>query len=233
MSNPTLPPRLWMVWFLLVAVLVCLVWWLWPWYVLRIVTTHPDFSFEHAGQFGDLYGAFNALVSTFTLACLVYTLWQQQHDLVQTRTALRSSLNMQGLLEVRQVLQDEEVRQARSRVQKPEFSGDPEKWTADDWKTVERVCHTFEFAGILVKKGLLDRDLVFCTWGGPVERCWPKVCAIQTNRSRGFSLPYAHFQFLYEDHQRWKTSAPPPPTEVPWTPTDSPPTPPHNPTRNH
>ncbi|HBH51591.1 MAG TPA: hypothetical protein DDY91_06840 [Planctomycetaceae bacterium] len=202
-------------------VLICGVWWFWPWYIRRQVVQFDNQFLPLMGQYGDLYGAFNALVSTFTLAGLVFTLWQQHRELDLTRAALTSSLNMQGLLEVRQVLQTDEVRAARAHVQGPTFPADPDLWTDCDWTRVERVCHTFEFAGILVSKGLLNREYVFCTWGGPIKRCWEKVHQIQTNPKRGFTLPYAHFQYLYEQHELWCAQGKTEPVQVPWQPPPS------------
>jgi hypothetical protein len=190
-------------WWLLAATLLAL-WLLWPAVVFSLVAfgKPSDNTFQRAGQFGDLFGALNALVSSLTLVCLVYTLWQQQRDLSDTRDALRRSLNMQGLLEVRQVLQADDVRQSRGHVQDVNFPDDPNVWTKQDWDHVERVCQTFEFAGILVQSGLLEEELVSTTWGRPIEQCWQKVRQIQHNTKRGYALPYSHFQYLAERYQQ-------------------------------
>ena len=200
-TGSLIPP--WWVVACLLGLLVAL-WSVWPWVMFRFVAWFPDKAYGSAGPLGDLYGAFNALVSSLTLLCLLYTLWQQQRDLTQTREALRQSLNMQGLLEVRQVLQAEEVRRSRSRVQEIGFPSDPDRWTAPDWDDVERVCHTFQFVGILVESDLLDRDLIFSTWGRPIQQCWEKVRGIQTNTSRGYALPYRRYAALYRAYLEWK-----------------------------
>jgi hypothetical protein len=182
-TGSLIPP--WWVVGCLLGLLVAL-WSVWPWVMFQFVAWFPDKAYASAGPLGDLYGAFNALVSSLTLLCLLYTLWQQQRDLTQTREALRQSLNMQGLLE--------EIG----------FPSDPDRWTAPDWDDVERVCHTFQFVGILVESDLLDRDLIFSTWGRPIQQCWEKVRGIQTNTSRGYALPYRRYAALYRAYLEWK-----------------------------
>lgn len=203
---------------------VVAIWWLAPSLCAMDLT--------RAGQLGDVFGGVNALFSGLSLLAIGYTIYLQHLELRGTRAALQKALDTQSIIEIRNVLQSEHVRAARARVQAlpevvavqtPRETGQPSAvsdamsqagpetsglsvtlWDDHMWEAAETVCHTYEFAGILVRNGMIRRELIFESWGPSIAKCWNRLEPMTRDNSRGFRLPYVHFCFLAGEYERWR-----------------------------
>jgi hypothetical protein len=163
-----------------------------------------------AGQIGDLFGGINALFTGLSLAALVYTIILQNKQIKSQDDHNRKSFeelviskNTQSIIELRNVLQEEETRRARAKVLNNEET-DPSQWTQEEIDAAERVCHTYEFAGVLAKNKLITADLIYETWEGSIEKCWGKLERFLREDHRGYKLKYDQFRILAERYQVWK-----------------------------
>lgn len=171
----------------------------------RYLTNCDNQAIARAGQIGDLFGGINALFTGLSLAGLVYTIVLQNRQIQFSLDQFTKSQNVQSIIELRNVLQDEATRQARAHVQN-QRKADPKVWTKQDLAAAERFCHTYEFAGVLVKNGLISEHLIFDTWGGSIERCWEKLEAFLRKDPRGYKLKYAQFEILAARYKIWKAN---------------------------
>ena len=68
-------------------------------------------------------------------------------------------------------LQDEQIRAARGRVF--ELQGKPlEQWTPDDIAMAERVCYSYDVAGIMVRYKVLPKQLIVDNWEASLRTLW-------------------------------------------------------------
>jgi hypothetical protein len=79
--------------FILILILITVVWgWTWYWVDTNIVATPnkpiSDANAAVRGQFGDKFGAVNALFSGFAFAGIIFTILLQRRDLTETRNAM-------------------------------------------------------------------------------------------------------------------------------------------------
>ena len=132
---------------------------------------------------------------------------QQQISIAQHSTDLRNQRNsaersqaLQSMLQIRAVLQDEGTRKAReivlSGVGKPQdiwlltrilikksLKG-TKSLTQDErelyrwYRAAERVLHTYDFVGVLIKGGHIQEDdlkIINDTWGESIKRCYSEL----------------------------------------------------------
>lgn len=84
---------------------------------------------------------------------------------------LRRATHAQSFLEVSNRLQDEELRAARGQVFK--LRDKPfEEWTADEIGIAEKVCSSYDLAGIVAQYEMLPKQLIVDNWGDSLRRLW-------------------------------------------------------------
>lgn len=95
---------------------------LWGGYWLAMGKWGPA-DWTERGQFGDMFGAVNALVSAFAFAGLIYAITLQRTDLGLQREELK--LQRQELADTREVLdkQEKQLRQQTETMQRQQFEG--------------------------------------------------------------------------------------------------------------
>jgi hypothetical protein len=88
----------------------------------------------------------------------------------QTRE-LKRATHAQAYFTALEYLQNDKVRFARKKLM--EFGGkplhswlEPEKWTA------EKVCQSFDSVAIMVRHGMLPKELIIENWMDSLIRCW-------------------------------------------------------------
>lgn len=86
--------------------------------------------------------------------------------------AMRSASTAQNILAVFNYLQGTEVREAR-RIVFTELKEKPlTSWTEDDRRVASLVYGTYDMAGILIRQGLVPKDLFVTNWGASIVRCY-------------------------------------------------------------
>jgi hypothetical protein len=84
----------------------------------------------------------------------------------------RESTLAQNTLAVAQYLSQPEIRAGR-RYMFRQLSDKPlASWTDDDRKEAERVCSSYDVTGLLVRAGIVDRDVIVNNWGMSLRRLY-------------------------------------------------------------
>lgn len=84
------------------------------------------------------------------------------------RTTLAQSYGV-----AREILQAEEVRQARKTIFELGLRGKKIKqWNKTEIKSAEIVCHTYDSVGQMVRNNLLKRKIIIDSWGHSIRRSW-------------------------------------------------------------
>lgn len=80
------------------------------------------------------------------------------------------SRKLEGFAQVISWLQNEETRKARRRLFELKDTS-LEGWTANDKLIVEKVCHTYDTVGIMVKEGIISTKII-ASWKTSIQRSW-------------------------------------------------------------
>lgn len=84
------------------------------------------------------------------------------------RTTLTQSYGI-----AREILQAEEVRQARKIVFQLGRKGKKiNRWSDAEIKSAEIVCHTYDSVGQMARNNLLKRKIIISSWGHSVQGTW-------------------------------------------------------------
>ena len=111
--------------------------------------------------------------------------------------AMRSASTAQNILAVLNYLQGPEVRDAR-RMVFTVLKGKPlASWTDDDKRVASLVYGTYDMAGILIRRGLVPKDLFVSNWGASIVRCYEVLEAFLTE------LHAVAPGTKYGDHMKW------------------------------
>ena len=134
------------------------------------------------------------LIQTGTLVVIVLTLIVYYRQL----KIMKSGTNGQHFLALVQFLQSNEVRSAREHVIMELFQKDFQNWSDNDCKMASTVCASYGNAGVLVRLGLVDFDMLE-SWGPSVKRCY-KICEplIKERRKAAGPKYWIDFDNLYK-----------------------------------
>ena len=82
------------------------------------------------------------------------------------------------------ILQPEHIRSARRFVFN-ELADKPfEDWNEDDKREAEKVCHTYDTVGQMVRHGILPKSFIVDSWGASLRKSWrilsPLVVSLRT-----------------------------------------------------
>jgi hypothetical protein len=77
-------------------------------------------------------------------------------------------------------------------------------WTKDDRGAASRVYSTYDVAGILIRRGLVPKDLFVNNWGESIVRCYEVLEPfLQELHAEARRAQYGrHFEWLREQAQR-------------------------------
>jgi len=107
--------------------------------------------------------------AAFSIVLLVVSLWYVRREIREMRIATNASTYRAAV----ETLQDEEVRAARRLVFR-ELSAKPfDTWSEQEKLEAEKVCHSYDSVGQMVRYGLLPKEYIVDNWGGSLRRSWP------------------------------------------------------------
>lgn len=163
-------------------------------YALRYL--HPNLDLPARGQLGDLFGTVNALFSGLAFAGVIVAiilqheeLELQRHEIAanrielartataqeESREALRKTIEAQTFRTAMDLLQAENVRQARYIVLSRLRAVPIELWKEADRSAAETVCHTYNSVGLMVRYKMIPLEYIVDSWGSSIRRTWKVV----------------------------------------------------------
>jgi Domain of unknown function (DUF4760) len=71
------------------------------------------------------------------------------------------------------VLQSDQIRNARNKVMEELRNKPFEEWDKNDKWSASQVCQSYDIAGIMIRNGLLPEKLVADSWGDSLRNCYP------------------------------------------------------------
>ena len=79
--------------------------------------------------------------------------------------------------------------------------------SSHDFVLFDRVCCSFEQAGVLMKNGLMHPDLYFDAWSSP-KRAWEgaRIAVEGLRKQRGNDDLYANFEWLARRGEQWQAA---------------------------
>jgi hypothetical protein len=152
-------------------------------------------SWEHRGQFGDIYGSVNALFSGLAFAgVIIAILWQRRELELQrrelrltrkemkastaaqdeTQRALNKTLYAQSFKVALDIIEIPEVINARRVVYKyrENLNQSPKDWAQAGIDAADLVIRRFDAVGRMVKRGMLPSDYILDGWSIPICQTW-------------------------------------------------------------
>lgn len=105
--------------------------------------------------------------SIYCVAFLIFLVfvWRQ---LVQMRKSTMATAFSKAL----EIIQSESVRDDRGKVFEMQDKSYG-KWDKEEKKIGERVCHTYDQVGIMIRAGMFPKILIVDSWGYSLRRIWP------------------------------------------------------------
>ena len=138
--------------------------------------------------------AFTALVILITAILAI----------LQLRENSRSR-KVTAFISLYQFLQQEEIRKARG-ILIGISRGNFKDWSKEDIEASEKACHTYDVAGIMVSKKLIEEDLVVNEWRDSIIKCWEaaKPMILEYRKERGEDF-WDDFERIYEKANKIET----------------------------
>jgi hypothetical protein len=96
----------------------------------------------------------------------------------------------QNTLSVAQFLFDPELSEGRGYMFEDLGRKPVSKWTDEDKAKAQRVCSSYDIAGLLVMAGIVDRDVIVQHWGQTLKRLYPIMKPLISNRRELSGDPY-------------------------------------------
>ncbi|MFX0200942.1 MAG: hypothetical protein ACFFCW_32890 [Candidatus Hodarchaeota archaeon] len=105
---------------------------------------------------------------------------------LQAREVRRATYG-QSFKTVYEILQADDVREARGIVLRNLEGKQINTWSEDEKKAAEKVCHTYDSVGIMIRSGMIPVQVVADSWGDSLRRSWrilaPLVASYRTQRN--------------------------------------------------
>ncbi len=162
------------------------------------------FPREDAATIGDMFAVFNALVSGLALLGVIAAVFFQKRELELQREelaltrqelartaeaqekshqALVNAVHAQAHKAAVDILQQEDIREARRYVLTRITDPGCAPGNHDERKAAEKVCHTYDSVGQMVKYGMLPLSFIVDNWGDSLRRTW-RILKPLVNRYR-------------------------------------------------
>jgi hypothetical protein len=113
------------------------------------------------------YEILSLITQAVTGAAIVATFAVYYHQL----RAMRQASTAQNVLAVVNLLQGQDVRDARRVVRKVLVGRSFTSWTADEERAAALVCSTYDIAAILIRQGLVPPAPFVEDWGPSIKHC--------------------------------------------------------------
>jgi len=114
------------------------------------------------------------------------------------------SRKAETFMELSKYLQREEIREAR-RILIGISGKDYKDWSKEETEAAEKVSHTYDVAGVMVFRKLIEKELVVDEWRRSIIKCWkaaePMIKGYQKERGKDF---WHNFEKLYEEAKKIK-----------------------------
>ncbi len=145
------------------------------------------------------------IVSAVSTAVMTFVIFLASIAAICQLIELRNSRQLDAFINLIQVLQKEDIREARriliEKVAKKEYKD----WSLDERKQSERVCHTYDTAGIMSSKKHIDGKLVVANWHDSITKCWEaaKPMIMEHRKERGKDF-WDNFEELYNEAVKYE-----------------------------
>ena len=117
---------------------------------------------------GVIFTAIGSCSTAISIVILIATLFYLQREVHQARISTYAG----AYKDIVDILQAEEIRRARrylfENLEKKPF----ESWNDEDKREAEKVCHTYDSVGQMVRYGFLPKHYVVDSWGASLRRTW-------------------------------------------------------------
>src|SRR5260221_7489477 len=114
--------------------------------------------------------AISALATCIYCVAFVGSLWFIYRQLDHTRKSTIATAFAKAV----EILQDENRRKDRGLIFSLRDAGTPyEKWDSEQRSAGERVCHSYDQVGIMIRAGMFPKELVVDSWGYSLRNIWP------------------------------------------------------------
>lgn len=110
-------------------------------------------------------GSCGTCVSTLILLATIFMVRKELHEI---RKATYASV----FKTVGDILQAEDVRDARRFVFVNLENKPFESWTGDERRIGEKVCHTYDIVGQLVRRDIFPKEFIVDSWGNSLRKSW-------------------------------------------------------------
>jgi hypothetical protein len=115
-----------------------------------------------------IFTAIGSCSTGISLLVLVITLFYIQREVHQARVSTYAG----AYKSIVEILQAEEIRTARRYLFKNLEQKTFEFWNQEDRREAEKVCHTYDAVGQMVRYGFIPRYYVVDSWGASLRRTW-------------------------------------------------------------
>jgi hypothetical protein len=112
-----------------------------------------------------VFGSCATCASTLILFITIFLVRRELHE-------IRKATYADVFKTIRDILQAEDVRDARRFVFVSLENKPFESWTEDDRHEAEKVCHTYDIVGQLVRHDIFPKEFIVDSWGNSLRRSW-------------------------------------------------------------
>ena len=117
---------------------------------------------------GVIFTAIGSCSTAISIVILIATLFYLQRELHQARISTYAG----AYKDIVDILQAEEIRTSRRYVFENLEKKSFESWNDEDKREAEKVCHTYDSVGQMVRYGFLPKHYVVDSWGASLRRTW-------------------------------------------------------------
>jgi len=151
-------------------------------------------------SFGQYIGGVSQTISAIFVLISVFLIWQQLR--LSNRTA-----QAEAYFRAHDYLQQEEIREARGELlnfwKTCARWSDFKSWETRERANAERVCNRFNLVGKLIRKQILDPDLIIPAFHFTIEECWeaaqPILKEYRATKSKDW---WENFVWLHEQTKK-------------------------------
>lgn len=106
------------------------------------------------------------------------------------------------------ILQAEDIRDARNYVFNQLSDLPFDDWESEDIKEAEKVCHSYDSVGIMVRHGILDKELIVDSWGSSLREYWPILSPLVSfyRLQRDSAEVWDDFEWLAKESEKYQKS---------------------------
>lgn len=116
----------------------------------------------------------------------------------QLKAMQKASLS-QNVLTLIDFLQKPGLPEARKELIEVSGEKHPDSWDKDERTRAERVCATYDIAGILIQQGIVPKEIIVDNWGDSIKKCYNAASKLikEVREERGVDY-WDDFEWLAE-----------------------------------